>query len=142
MRRAFLGSFAGTTSFHWLPLAAFLMLGTLAVTGTAGARTWLVSPDGTGDAATIQAGVALAANGDTVRVACGWYIEHDIVVTSAITLISDAVDPSCVTIDGSVFFDVALSGRLELTIYDVAGRRVRNLSSGFFEPGGHSVAWN
>ena len=36
-------------------------------------RTWHISPDGTGDAATIQAGIYAASSGDTVLLAAGTY---------------------------------------------------------------------
>lgn len=59
------------------------------------ATTWGVP----GDAATIAAAVDSAASGDTVLVACGTYLEHDIALSREITILSATGDPDCVTID-------------------------------------------
>jgi hypothetical protein len=71
----------------------------LLFTPVCSARTWFVTPDGTGDAPTIQAGLDSAVAGDTVLVECGTYYEHDIIMKSAVTLRSTTGDPTCVTID-------------------------------------------
>jgi hypothetical protein len=58
---------------HQLRLAACL-IATLAVAGpAASARTWRITPDGTGDASTIQAGINSAEAGDIVLLAAGTY---------------------------------------------------------------------
>jgi hypothetical protein len=65
----------------------------LAVPGLA--ATWHVPTD----APTIAAGLALAAGGDTVVVACGTYYEHDVAMPLGVQLRSESGTPSCVTID-------------------------------------------
>ena len=50
-----------------------ICLGLLASSPAASARTWYVTPDSTGDAPTITAGVDSASYGDTVLVAPGTY---------------------------------------------------------------------
>lgn len=65
----------------------------------ASARTWSVRPDGTGDVTTIAAGLDSSAVGDTVRIACATYHEHDLEVTRGVVLMSETGLPECVTID-------------------------------------------
>ena len=60
----------------------------LAAAGTAFALTWNIYPDGSGDAATIDQGVNLAAPGDTVLVHPGEYIENIYMGISYISLVS------------------------------------------------------
>ena len=52
---------------------AILFSSLLSPLSSALARTWYITPDGLGDAPTIQAGVDSSSAGDTVLVACGTY---------------------------------------------------------------------
>jgi hypothetical protein len=71
----------------------------LAATSSAFGRTWYVTPDGTGDAPTIQAAVDSATAGDSVAVACGEYYEHNIVLKSGVVLKSTTGEWDCAVIN-------------------------------------------
>ena len=85
------------------------VLALLIIQSDALARTWYITPDGLGDAPTIQAGVDSAAVGDTVLLGCGTY--HDcthpdgagvlncVIMKDGITLLSETGQPDCATID-------------------------------------------
>jgi predicted outer membrane repeat protein len=80
-----------------LAIAALVLLGL-----PAQARTWHISPDGSGDAPTIQAGVDSASTGDVVELAPGEYTgdgNRDVdFLGKAITVRSENLDPSEVAI--------------------------------------------
>jgi hypothetical protein len=63
---------------------------------------------------TITGAAALAADGDTILVACGTYLEHDIALLTGVTLRSETGQPDCVTIDaqgqGRVLFSEDATG--------------------------------
>lgn len=84
---------------RWRGTGPMVLATLLALPGTAGATRIVVDPGGGGDAVTIEAGLALTAYGDTVEVACGTYLEHDLVLGDGVVLRSVTGDPDCVTID-------------------------------------------
>ena len=78
-------------------------LSTLVFTSASVARTWYITPDGTGDAPTIQAGIDSAIAGDEVVLADGVYtgdgnrdLDYN---TKAITVRSASGDPSACILD-------------------------------------------
>jgi hypothetical protein len=83
-----------------MKISCFLLAAlVLSVSSSVSARTWHITPGGTGNAPTLQAGIDSAAAGDTVLAACGTYYEYDIVMKSGVCLRSETGDPLCATID-------------------------------------------
>jgi predicted outer membrane repeat protein len=86
-----------TTDHSRCALAAWLILAVLGFfTDGAGAAVIRVPAD----QPTIALGIAAAAPGDTVLLACDTYYEHGLVIDKGITLAGETGDPACVTIDG------------------------------------------
>jgi predicted outer membrane repeat protein len=108
-----------------MPRLSSLVFVTLALASGASARVWHVNPDGTGDVTTIRAGVDTAAVGDTVLVACGRYLEHDIEMPSGVTLRSEHADPDCAVIDaggrGRLFHCVDLDSTTVIEGFTLTG---------------------
>lgn len=97
------------------------LLGPAAVSSHA--TTWHVP----GDAATIQQGIYAASAGDTVLIACGIYLEHDIDLRTGVVIRGATDETDCVVVDAQnldrVFGGYGVDGtRLErLTIINGSG---------------------
>ena len=78
-------------------MRVYLILIMLLVTSFVGSAL-ATTIDVPADQPTIRAGIDAALAGDTVRVACGIYYEHDIVMKSGVWLRGRNGDPACVTI--------------------------------------------
>ncbi|MFN8180073.1 MAG: right-handed parallel beta-helix repeat-containing protein [bacterium] len=62
---------------------------------SAQATTWNVPLD----ASTVADALTLTASGDTVRVDCGVWVEHDLRIPSGVTLCGASTDPACTVLD-------------------------------------------
>ncbi|MFZ1946485.1 MAG: right-handed parallel beta-helix repeat-containing protein [bacterium] len=83
----------------------------------ASARVWHISPDGTGDAPTIDAGVDSAASGDTLLLADGVFTEPGVtgirVIGKTIGFFSESGNPDACVIDcagGAEWFCICFGG--------------------------------
>lgn len=98
-----------------VPLLLTVLVLVLASATSPSARTWYITPDGSGDAPTIQAGVDSAVAGDLVELSSGVFFEHDIHLKSEVDVRSSSLEPALTTIDaqgqGRVFhaYSVACS---------------------------------
>ncbi len=64
-----------------------------------GPRLWLIHPDGSGDAPTVQAGIDSAQTGDFVLLAPGTFHEHDIQLRDYVRVLGQYHDPLLSIID-------------------------------------------
>lgn len=87
------------TSFPPVGLAFSCILHLCVFGGPVAAATWILQPDGSGDAPTIQAAMDSAAAGDVVLLGPGTYFEHDIRVKSGIILLRLEGHPKDTVID-------------------------------------------
>jgi hypothetical protein len=98
-----------------LPIALIIVL--LVGADRSHATTWYVP----GDASSIQSGIYAASAGDTVLVACGEYLEHDIQLRTGVTIRGAGEDPGCVVVDAQGL-DRVFDG------YDVADVRLERMT--------------
>ena len=77
---------------------------------SAGALTWVVNPDGSGDAPTIQAALDLAATGDTLSLGCGTFYENGISLKPGVTILGN----DCAVIDAESMNRVLVAFELDL----------------------------
>lgn len=110
----------------YLRLGFPVLLALLSMMGitTVQATTWTVPSD----VASIQDGLEMAAEGDTLQLSCGIYFEHDLVLKSGMVLKGAGADPSCVVIDalgrGRVVECVDLAQPIRIENLTIQGGRV------------------
>jgi predicted outer membrane repeat protein len=85
------------TQGSWRRLGLWLLVGALAGAGPAAARTWHVPQE----QPSIAAGLAAAAAGDTVLVACGVYAEHGLAMVEGVVLRGETGLADDVTVDAA-----------------------------------------
>jgi hypothetical protein len=119
-------------------LRVALLLGAIACALPAAAATLHVP----GDQPTIQAGIGAAAAGDTLLLAHGIYLEHDIALTAGLTLLGDPGEPEAVVIDGEQLGGVLHCESIGYGPTTVlAGLTVRNGLRGDGGTGGGLATW-
>jgi predicted outer membrane repeat protein len=89
------------------PAAALLLLAIMAAPAPPSRAATVHVP---ADVTTIQAGIYAASSGDTVLVACGVYLEHDIELSSGVTVRGAGDEADCVVVDGQGLDQVFLGG--------------------------------
>ena len=116
-----------------LTVLAVTVVLVLGLTASLAAATWHIKPDGSGDAATIAAGVSAAAASDTLLLANGTFSgsgNRDIdLFSKPLTICSESGNPALCTIDcgGSVSenhnaFDIRLGGTPSIVLKDLTIR--------------------
>ena len=63
---------------------------------------------------TIQAGLDAASSGDTVLVSCDTYCEHNLTMTSGVTLRGETGEPSCAIVDAEYLTELIARSRKTL----------------------------
>jgi hypothetical protein len=58
------------------------------------------------------------------------------------TALSATASPNPFNPNTTIHFSLPVSGNADLVIYDLAGRKVKTLASGYLEAGDHQVPWN
>ncbi len=80
-------------------MRAFALVALLLLPAALPAATYHLEADGSGDFPMIAAALAVATAGDVVELGCGTYYEHDLQVSTGVTLCSEGGVASCATID-------------------------------------------
>lgn len=96
------------------------------------ARTWHVPAE----APTIAAGLAAAAPGDVVEVACGTYHEHGLALRPGVTLRSQTGESDCATIDGDHLDSVIVCESIEVPAVVEGFTLSHGFAQGLYPSGG------
>lgn len=116
----------------WFARLVLALACSLLFTSVALARTWSVPSE----VATIAAAIDSAQAGDTVELACGTYLEHDLVLKAGVTIRGETGLPDCAIIDaqqlGRVFIAQDLASTAVLFGLNITG----GLAGGDGERGG------
>jgi predicted outer membrane repeat protein len=89
------------------------------------ARTWYITPDGTGDAPNIQDGIDSATAGDTVLVGSGIYYESGIHMRSGAVLLGETAEGDSAIIDAEEENSVLYCRECDATTI-IEGLTIRN----------------